>query len=309
MSDNPLADWLGAHDDGDGDPAAAPGEHPEEDAPTRWPDWANPAAATPEPRTATWAQPPAEETDGASSRRRLLLLAAALPWAVACALGVAVVTGGPAPATDESAAPAAPAGAQAAAGEPTAAVDPALGAAAALAVRLTVTTAAEEGDPGAERRYVDLAVPEALTFVGDVAVVTVAAVVLEGAGDRWHTSRPARFAVPLQLVDGRAVAVGAPWPLALLTPTADALDWEPADADQDSLTRALSAAGYTDIDAVDVEAPATGAQGDETPLLRAHVQARGPGEPERRAHQLWLRTDPEPAVLGADHPAPERSRP
>lgn len=308
MSDNPLADWLGAQDDGDGDPGAAPGAHPKEDAPTRWPDWATPGAAPPEQRTATWTQPPDEETDSGSPRRRLLLLAAALPWAVACALGVAAVTGGPAPATDEPAEPMAPAGAQPAPGEPAAAVHPALGAAAALAVRLTVTTATEGDDPGAERRYVDLAVPEALTYVGDVAVVTVAAVVLEGAGDRWHTSRPARFAVPLQLVDGRAVAVGAPWPLALATPAA-ALEWEPADADRDGVARALSSAGYTDIGAVDVEARAGGAPGDGPPLLRAHVQARGPGESERRAHELWLRTDPEPAVLGADQPAAGRSRP
>lgn len=305
MSDNPLADWLGAHDDGDGDPATAPHDRPRDDAPARWPDWATPTAASRDPHTATWAQPPDEDVGSGSRRRRLLLLAAALPWAVACVLGVAVVAGGPAPATGESTAPGAHAGA--APGEPPAAVDPALGAAAALAVRLTVTTAG--ADDGADRRYVDLAVPEALTWIGDVAVVTVAAVVLEGAGDHWHTSRPARFAVPLQLVDGEAVAVAAPWPLVVGAPTADMSAWEPADADHDGVARAVSAAGYTDIAAIEVEARAPAGPEDHPPLLRAHVQARAPGEPGPRAHQLWLRTDPEPTVLGADRLTAGRSRP
>lgn len=296
MSNNPLADWLGAHDDRDGDPDPAPHEPGEEGAPAKWPDWASPAAAPSNPETATWAQPPDEDPTRGSPRRRLLLLAAALPWAVAGALGVAVVGGGPTPATHESAAPAAT-------------VDPALGAAAALAVRLAVTTTAEQDEPDAGRRYVDLAVPEALTWAGDVAVVTVAAVVLEGDGDRWHTSRPARFAVPLHVVEGRPTTLGAPWPLALAAPAADPPRWEPADADHDGVARALSAAGYTDIDAMDVEARGASGAADQIPLLRAHVQARAPGEPEPRAHRLWLRTEPEPAVLGADHPRAERRRP
>lgn len=311
MSDNPLADWLGAQDDGDGDPDPAPHETREEGVPATWPDWARPAAAPSDPGTATWAQPPDEGPARGSPRRRLLLLAAALPWAVAGALGVAVVASGPTPAADESAAPAAPAARHPVPGTSQATVDPALGAAAALAVRLAVTTPAEEDEPGADRRYVDLAIPESLTWAGDVAVVTVATVVLEGDGDRWHSSRPARFAVPLQVLDGRPTALGAPWPLALATPAADPSRWERAVVDHDGVARALSAAGYTDISAMDVEArgASAAAAADQVLLLRAQVQARAPGEPEARAHRLWLRTDPEPAVLGAEHPRPERRRP
>lgn len=294
MSDNPLADWLGAHH-GDDDAGQAAREPAGAGASPRWPDWAGAATAPGEPETPTWAQPPDEDTGNRSPRRRLLLLAAALPWAVACAVGVAVVTGGPSPATEESAAPAAGAGRQGESEE-----EPALGAAAALAVRLAVTTAAEEDGPGGVRRYVDLAVPEAVSWAGDVAIVTVAAVVLEGAGDRWHTSRPARFAVPLQLVDGRAVAVDAPWPLATDAPTPDPRGWQATDVDADSVARALAAAGYTDVGAIDVEARAASSPPEQVPVLRAHVQARAPGEPEPRAHQLWLRADPEPSVLGAD---------
>lgn len=304
MSDNPLADWLGAHHDGDDDAGRGSSAPPGEAASARWPDWASSAARPREPHAATWTQPPDDDGNPGSSRRRLLLVAAALPWAVAGALGVAVVTSGPSPATDVSGT-AAPDGPPPASEEP--AAEQALGAAAALAVRLTVTTTPEEDDPGAFRRYVDLAVPEALSWSGDVAVVTVAAVVLEGAGDQWHTSRPARYAVPLQLVDGRAVALGAPWPLAVDAPAPDTAEWDPSDAAHDSLARALSAAGYTDIGAMNVEERRTSAP-EHVPLLRADIQARAPGESEPRAHQLWLRADPEPLVLGADQSPPTAER-
>lgn len=295
-------------------------------APASWPQWGGPAAAPADREPAPWERPPDQDGDAPPRRRHLLLLAAALPWAVAGGLGVAALTGGPAapegaqhgttsdgqhgsggdgqPASTEddrsgSATPAAPppTAAELSAGEP------ALGAAAALAVRLSVTSA-EADDAGGPRRYVDLAVADGVHRAGDVTVVTVAAVVLEGSGERWHTSRPARFAVPLRVVDGQAIAVGEPWPLAPAATAAEALRWEPAGTDTEGVTRALEAAGYTEVEGLEVDGLEVDAraasEADRLPLLRARVQARGPGESAPRDHEVWLRAEPEPAVLGAE---------
>lgn len=297
--------------------------------PASWPDWGGLAGGpADDAEPATWERPPDEEA-GAPARRRRLLLAAALPWAVAGGLGVAALTGGPmstegqqdrSTEADPHASPeaghgSAEAGDQESAGDgrsnevrpstalPTArgssVVEPALGAAAALAVRLSLTTAEAGSDADGPRRYVDLAVPDGVHQAGDVAVVTVAAVVLEGSGEQWHTSRPARFAVPLQVVDGQAVAVGDPWPLAPPAADAEGPRWEPADVDGEAVARALAAAGYTEVDGLEVDArPAS--ETDRPLLLRARTRARAPGEPAPRDHQVWLRGEPEPAVLGAE---------
>ncbi|HVM14741.1 MAG TPA: hypothetical protein VM287_10490 [Egibacteraceae bacterium] len=330
MSDNPLADWLRARQDavtGTDKAGMDDGLHDgaTEGAGAGWPEWesfaAGPEDAEPaEP--APWERPPEHETDAPPRRRRLLLLAAALPWAVAVGLAVAAFAGDPAPRDGQqpvsaengqpasaedvehrsaegerpgSAGPSAPTSTSA--GSP--GVEPALGAAAALAVRLSVTTTEAEGDGEGPRRYVDLAVPDGVQWADDVAVVTVTAVVLEGSGERWDTVRAARFAVPVQVVEGQPVAVGDPWPVAVAVTVAEAPRWEPRSADGEGVTRALEAAGYTGVDRLEVDARAS-SHADRAPLLRARMWALAPGDSAVRDHQVWLRAEPEPAVLGAE---------
>jgi hypothetical protein len=83
-----------------------------------------------------------------------------------------------------------------------------LRAAAAVAVRNGLSGSTGAGDGV---RYVDLALGESVSWTGqDTAVVTVVAVVLDGSGGRWQEARTARYAVPLQRRDGRAVALAPP---------------------------------------------------------------------------------------------------
>lgn len=224
-------------------------------------------------------------------RTRRLGVLAALPWAVAVCLALAVVTpaGAPAP-------PAGASGGEADGGDPAVerradGGDPGAerraGAAAVVAVR---TAAAHEG-----RRYVDLAVPEEVRWIGSGAVVTVAAVLLEGDGDRWHRTAVARFAVAVGLAGDRAVALGDPWLLPAADPAPPRGDgWAPAPIDVVLVADALAAAGYADIDVEAVEAH------DEWPgVYRARVVAVAPTEQERRRHEPWLREGPPVALLGA----------
>lgn len=338
MSDNPLADWLrarqdavagadragideGARDGAGGDPQNGATEDAGDGVLAGWPEWGRLAAAPADAEPAPWEHPPERHADAPPRRRRRLLLAAALPWAVAGGLAFAAFAGGPAPRDGEqpvsaengqpgsvedegqasadgeqpaSAGPSAPPTAPG--GSP--GVEPALGAAAALAVRLSVTTTEAEGEADGPRRYVDLAVPDGVQWAGDVAVVTVTAVVLEGSGERWDTSRPARFAVPVQVVEGEPVAVGDPWPVTVAVTTAQAPRWEPTDADGEGVARALEAAGYAGVDHLEVDARAT-SHADRV-LLRARMWALAPGASAARDHEVWLRAEPEPAVLGAE---------
>lgn len=301
MTDNPLADWLrarqaalgGAEEAERAEDAAAP-------ASAVSPGWSDgPAEAPDGPGAVCWDRPP---HDGSPTpRRRRLLLFAALPWTVAALLGgVALVTGeidpGEGAAGDQGAhGPPAPGPA----GQPpqhAGPVDPTLGAAAAVAVRLTVTTAGDAPD-GQERRYVDLAVPESVSWAGDLALVTVRAVVMEGPPDRWRTARPARFAVPVGLVDGDAVALDEPWALPMPAHPATDPGWTAAVTDPEPLAGAAAAAGYADVEVLAVDA-----HPDRPTLLRARIRARAPAEHHPRSHQLWVQADPEPAVLGLVEP-------
>jgi len=295
VSDNPLADWLRERHEASAGGAQAREQEAADgpDRPVTWPDWALSPPTSPEEEPAAWARPPAGDA-GRPPRRRLLRLAV-VPWAVVGVVGAfgllgvgegperpAAGTAAPAPARDDAP--------SVGASTPAPSVDPALGAAAAVAVRLAVTSA--PASP-AERRYVDVVIPASMHPVGDVTVVTVAAVVLEGSADRWHAARPARFAVPTRYVDGHPVAVGDPWPLPVPPPPGADAAWEPAPADRAGVARAVEAAGYTDVEVLEVHA-----HPELRGVLRAHVDALGPGEATPRSHRLWLHGETDPAVLG-----------
>lgn len=289
MSDNPLADWLRERHAALGEAGTTP-DDAATGIPPAWPDWATPATTTPDPAPEPWEEPPGGEAP--PRRRRRLLLLATLPWVVAAAIVVGVLgdtTAGSVPpraGADAGTVEAAPAGA----GQT---VDPRLGAAAAVAVRLSVTTPAGSPDGDTEARYVDSAVPEAVRWSGDVAVVTVLAVVLEGPADAWRMVRSARFAVPVGLVDGQAVVLGEPWAVSPPPESARVAGWEPAAADREAIAGAAEAAGYTDVDVLEV-----GALPEDPTVLRARIRARAPGESTARTHAPWLHADPDPAVLG-----------
>jgi hypothetical protein len=165
--------------------------------------------------------------------------------------------------------------------------DGALAALAALAVRLAVTA---DEDPA---RYVDLAQPESLERHGDVAVVTVTAVLLEGRDGRWETVRPARYGVALREEDAGPVVLGTPWALpspdadALPGPDAESLEAPPADPVEDAglvadVTAALAAVGWGEPSAVAL------VPDSPPPLLRVRVTAAAPGEAAARTHDIWL---------------------
>lgn len=308
MTDNPLADWLRARQAALG--AAEESERVEDAAatvdapPAGWSDGPSGGA----PAGVRWDRPPREE-DHRPTRRRRLLLIAALPWTVAAVLGgVGLVTGQVDPvevaAGDQEADGRPILGGAGPSPELAATVDPALGAAAAVAVRLAVTTSGDAAD-GQERRYVDLAVPESVSWAGDLALVTIRAVVLEGPPDRWRSARPARFAVPVGLIDGDAVALDEPWALPVPErPEPDHSGWTSAVTDPEPVADAAAHAGYADVEVVEVDA-----HPDHPALLRARIRARAPDEQQLRTHQLWLQTDPEPAVLGLEpHSAQDDGR-
>lgn len=176
------------------------------------------------------------------------------------------------------------------------ALGPALGATAAAAVQQALTGTDQAS---ARSRYVNLALPEATTWIGDVAIVDVAAVVLEGTGGRWDQPHPARYAVPLQVRAGAVRVLGIPW--ALPHPPQTALGSTAfAPVNDRALTeaagRAISAVGYRDVN-VRALARDPGLPG----VLKVEVTAIGPGEGQPRSQEIWVSDQPSPTVLGADH--------
>lgn len=175
------------------------------------------------------------------------------------------------------------------------AVPPRQAAAAVLAVRTAVpTTAGESGeDEPRRRRYVDLAVAEGVTPVGDVAVVTVAATVLEGTAEHWQRARPARFGVAVRDTEDGPVAVGRPWPLPGPPSADEELGWQDTEADVQPVEAALAAAGYTRVRDVTLSR-SDAALG----VLRAECRAVAPGEASPRRHAVWVSDEATPVVLG-----------
>lgn len=270
MGRHPLADWLDA---GDAAPADAGGP----------------------------AQVGADEPDEPSGGRRrwLLLAAAVLPWMVL--LAVLVRAGGSEPETaapvlehvDEATevTPGPVTGAEALEQPP---AD--MAAAAAVAVRMEMTRSAADGTPA---RYVDLVAPEGLEREGDLWIARMLAVVLEGEGGRWDSTRVRRFAVALRRepADGRARLVGRPWSLPEEpVDTADRPRWA-AVADRDGeVAEALAAAGFTGVTELEVEAAES--------VLRARFVAGDPPQDNR----VWLSDEAPPRVLGTLPQPPEPAR-
>lgn len=278
-----------------------------------------------DPAPLGWADEPGPQRD--RPRRVLLLLVlAALPWLgfAAVALGV-LGDAGPRRGSDETAqqegtdpepaetgvaepdVPADPSPGQATTGPEVDPPPPAraadspgradaerrAGATAALALRTELTGEAAEGGP---LRYVDLAVAESVRWVEDVAIVEVAAVLLESAGDAWGEGRPARFAVPVRVTGTETVPVAAPWPVAAPA-AAETPSWEPV-ADEhlaEAVASALTGGGYRRVTDV-----ALARSGDVPGVLAADVVAVGPGATDPGPHRVWLRDDDAPSLFTAD---------
>ncbi|MGH8884753.1 MAG: hypothetical protein ACRDYX_06195 [Egibacteraceae bacterium] len=172
----------------------------------------------------------------------------------------------------------------------------ALGATAAAAVQLALTGTDQAS---ARSRYVNLALPEAITWVGDVAIVDVAAVVLEGTGGNWGQPHPARYAVPLQVRAGTVRVLSVPWALPDPPQTAPrGTAFAPVNdrALAEAAGRAISSVGYRDV-RVQALARDPGLPG----MLKVEVTAISPGEGQPRSQEIWVSDQPSPTVLGADH--------
>jgi hypothetical protein len=224
-------------------------------------------------------------------RRWTLWVLAVLPWLVVAGLALAGSARPAEPVTaprpvleeipDPVAAPPEPPG------------DEGIAAAAALAVQTAVSGTDEATG---RQRYVDLAVASATEWTGDVALVRVAAVVLEGVQGQWDAPRVAAYAVPIRLGAAGPFPVAPPWPLpdvpaTAATPEAFAPDDDPGLAE--AVGAALRSAGYAGVEVAEV------ARDPALPgILQARIAATAPGEASARNHTVWLREDPEPALLG-----------
>lgn len=231
-----------------------------------------------------------------SRRKRLLWLLATLPWLVVAVLLLA--RDGQAPIQDALGEPLSGESEGSGSGDAhhgetvTASLpDDRLLAAAAVAVR-TGATASD----GPARRYVDTVAAESVIHHGDIAIVTVRAVVLDGTADRWLRARPARFAVPVGTAAGEVVALAEPWVLAPPSARPATPAWrQPVDQ---SLAPAAAAtlrqAGYRAIGPARLSV-----RDDLAGIVRSGVRARAPGERTVRRHMVWLTDTSPPQLLGA----------
>lgn len=302
MTDNPLAEWLRARERDHRQDAA---DTTDSRACDDGYDGGSPTDAVPpdgiRPPAAPWDDLTAEEPT--RPRRRWAVFTAALvPWVVAGLFVASLTTSGDV---------ARPHSADMTGEEdptqremPTASeVPPTQAAAAVLAVRTagvaSPVAGTEEEHPPPPRRYVDLAVAESVTPIGDIAVVTVAATVLEGTGERWQRTRLARFGVAVRDTEDGAVAVGRPWPLPGPAP-AEEPAWRKADGDAEPVEAALAAAGYGRLHEVELF------RSEAVPgVIRVECRAVAPGEASPRRHAVWVADELTPTVLGD----PERGSP
>ena len=300
MTDDPLGAWLRETSDAD---ARAPQARPAPAADGRVPQPDGRSTEASGDRVAALFADDRLPT-APNRRRRLLWLLAALPWLVVAVLLLA--RGGQAPTQGAvGSQPLHEAGSHSTseAGDShpaeilTASLhDDRLLAAAAVAVR-TGATATD----GLARRYVDTVAAESVIHHGDIAIVTVRAVVLDGTADRWLRARPARFAVPVGAADGEVVALAEPWVLAPPTARPAAPAWRPL-ADRSlapAVVVTLRKAGYRTIGLARLSV-----RHDLVGIVRSSVRARAPGERTVRRHTLWLSDDSPPQLLGASPPEP-----
>ncbi len=172
-------------------------------------------------------------------------------------------------------------------------VDAQAGAAAALAVRRDFS---RRGGESGTATYVDLALPVAAVEVGDVQVVEVSAIVLEGDRSGWRQTRTARYAVPTRTLPGGLVAVGRSWPLAAAAPPDLDLDWSSVASqfDEPGAIAALKAAGFRAIVRLRVSAS------EQLPeVVRATFRGVAPGSTRQARHDVWLDLTSAPRVIGA----------
>ncbi|MBW3602530.1 MAG: hypothetical protein KY434_07520 [Actinobacteria bacterium] len=297
MADNPLADWLRAGPDTPRrtDPAD------EDPAPT-----VGPGDDPPAPDHAWWPEP----AEDPPRRRWPLGALAALPWAVVVVVAVTLLRpapgdgGGDRPRPDEpsdatpGAARVAENPSDAPAPGPAEGGDRELAAAAAVFVRTELTDTDPPGAGAREDRlrYVDLAVPESVSWRAGAAVVTVRAVVLEGRAGRWVDATVVRYAVPMGRVGAVPVPLAEPWAVASDDAARPSRRWRPAAHDPAAARAALRRGGYAGLSALRLHAdPALPG------VLRARVTAVAPGDDDPQVHDVWLRAGPRHvAVLGAD---------
>jgi len=265
----------------------------------------------PAPGTDPW------DSGGPAPRRRLSVLAA-VPWAAAAVLGALVVTATPGLPGDLPSAtlPRAPNGdtGERATTAPDGAPSPGMADAAPGAGAEAGGAGFEGGGDGAARdavvlrvgelavrgalaggevgqRYADHAVATGVEWAGELAVVRVAALVLEGDDQRWQHARVGWWAAPVRAGPAGPVPAGAPWPLS--PPPggpAPVADHDPAVAA--AVVAALEQAGHTQV---------IGARVGRDPalpgLLSVTATTRGP-DGTTAPRELWLAEGPPPAVLG-----------
>lgn len=306
LGDNPLAVWLRQQ------------EHPTEGPPPG--SWAD--ARTPPGTDATqplgglgaedeavaangWNLGPEEDVGPRRARPRLLMLAV-IPWVLAVFLAVGFFSGSdeqratpPAPALSAPTSPPPAPTPPAVVDQPPPPTDAGLREVAALTVRSALS-----GPVAATQRaaFVEDAVATGVEAVGDGAVVTVSALILEGGPDGWDAARVRRYAVPVRIGAGGPEAAGAPWPVADPPPrpgTAPTPETDPAVVE--AVSAGLTRAGYRDLRGVAVTRdPALAG------VLLAHVEGTGPGAAGAGVWDVWLRDGPRPDVFGdtaANEPA------
>jgi hypothetical protein len=330
MPENPLAAWLLQQEGSARDPAASNRDpaasnrtatHNAETAPAE-----PPAPADRDQADRLWDLDPAPPQ---RSRPRLFLLAA-VPWLVVALLALtawwsAAATSPPAAATrverpdefgDEAVTRAStPVEGFAKAADPPA--EPSLASASppapaahghdeaallrlgALLVRAGLHGPADAdgnaGETGERVRYADEAVGTGLERLGDVAVVTVTALILEGGTRGWDRSRTGQYAVALRVSPEGVQALSGPW---TLPPPEDPPGREPIPASTDAGLReraiaALERAGYRQVDDLHLAR----LQG-VTDIVIADVRAMPPGEQALMRQEVWIRDGPRAAVLG-----------
>ncbi|MGI8575432.1 MAG: hypothetical protein ACR2MA_08830 [Egibacteraceae bacterium] len=171
-------------------------------------------------------------------------------------------------------------------------------AAATLAVRAARTSTGQQADSATSDgpvTYVDHAVAEsAVSLPGGVRLISVLAVILEGDGRRWRSTRTVRYAAPLESSPDGPVLAGAVYALPFDEPiSADAsAGWQTlSDGDKRSAAgAALRKAGYR------IEAGLRIQKRPDVPVLRAVFRGVGPNESQTRAQQVWLRDGPRPQL-------------
>ncbi len=218
-------------------------------------------------------------------RWRLLMLAA-VPWAVALALGVALLGG----AREEAVMPEPVVGPVAATED--GAVDGAVAETGALLVR-----AALSGSGQGAPRYVDAAVATGVEMVGDASVVSVLALVLEGGGQGWERAGLERYAVALRMGEPGPALLGGPW--ALPPPAEGPPSAEGAAVSDPALhelvAAELAAVGYRDVTGLDLRRDPA-----RPGVLLARLEAIPPGGESPGTWTAWLRDEPSPVLIGTN---------